>query len=70
MGPINDAEVAIEGIAVGGAAHFPDIEEPAPVTTEPSSNSSFAGAALAGSLAAVVVALAAGSWYAKRRWLS
>ncbi len=70
VGPINDAEVAIEGIAVGGAAHFPDIEEPAPVTTEPSSNSSFAGAALAGSLAAVVVALAAGSWYAKRRWLS
>ncbi len=68
VGPINDAEVAIEGIAVGGAADFPDIEEPAPVTTEPSSSSSFARAALAGSLAAVVVTLSAGGWFAWRRW--
>ena len=55
--------------AVGGTAELlgqPD----APGRGEASASSSVPYAALAGGLAAGVLALAAGGWYARRRWMS
>lgn len=64
------ATTACPPAPVGGIADFPDIDEPSFNTSEPSDESSFPLAALAGGLAAAVAALAvAGGWYARRRRL-
>ena len=58
---------------VGGIAEFPDIAgasaEEAAAPAEGSGWSSASYAALAAGLAAAAVALSAGAWYARRRWL-
>jgi hypothetical protein len=59
--------------AVGGIAELPGLAgtsaEQAAAPTEGSGWSSASYAALAGGLAAVLVVLSAGAWYARRRWL-
>ena len=77
-GPVNDGSVAVDSsctstptptpVAVGGLAAFPGVAEHAAATADPSGGSSFPYAALAGGLVGVL-ALAAGGWYAGRRWL-
>jgi len=69
-----DLKLAIGSpLAVGGIAELPDIARTsrweAGAPTERSGWSAANFAALAGGVAAVVVAIGGGAWYAKRRWL-
>jgi alpha-tubulin suppressor-like RCC1 family protein len=52
--------------SVGGIAELPDVAQ-SPASQSGSSAGSYA--ALAGGLAAAVLALTAGAWYARRRWM-
>ena len=51
---------------VGGIAELPDVAQ-APASHSAPSTGTYA--ALAGGLAAAVLALGAGAWYARRRWV-
>jgi len=57
------------GCSVGGIAEFPDVAQAPAGESASSGESGPPYAALAGGLAAAVVGLSAGAWYAKRRWL-
>lgn len=68
---ITITDETVSGIpAVGGIAELPDIDD---LTLEPAGSSDglspLAYAGIAGGLGAAVLAIAAGGWYARRRWL-
>jgi hypothetical protein len=56
-------------LSVGGTVEFFADGSDAPVEGSPSGSSGALYAALAGGIAAGVLAIAAGGWYARRRWL-
>ena len=60
-------DYTVVGDSVGGIAEYPQLEPPA-VVTEGNAGSHRTLAAFA--MAAGVIVLAAGTWYARRRWLS
>jgi len=68
IGPLPNlaALVLARDVAVGGIAELPDMAQ-APAAQSASSESPYA--ALAGGLVAAALALTAGAWYARRRWL-
>jgi hypothetical protein len=65
--------VKIPAAPVGGIAELPDVDTaPAEQAGAPSAGSGWSAgdyAALTGGLSAAVLAVAAGAWYARRRWL-
>jgi len=70
-GYVNDGCPAIKpttdyGLSVGGIAELPDVAQ-SPASQSGSSAGTYA--ALAGGLAAAVLTLMAGAWYARRRWV-
>jgi len=62
----NTAICSLDKKSVGGIQELPNAAE---IPTARSASSDLPYAALAGGLAAAVVAIAAGAWYARRRWL-
>ena len=65
-GDLKVALAYMEPYSVGGIAELPDIAQ-APASHSGPSTGTYA--ALAGGLAAAIVALGAGAWYARRRWV-
>ena len=55
--------------AVGGIAELPDVDTLPQEAAEPGGGSAPLYAAIAGGLGAAVLAIAAGGWYERRRWL-
>ena len=55
---------------VGGVAEAPDAADSGLATAQSSGGSSLPYAAIAGAGIAVVLAIGAGGWYARRRWLT
>lgn len=75
IGPGATATITVEKVAtkgVGGIGEFVDPSElrAAPAEAEPSSSGPPLGGIAGGAAAAAVMALGAGGWYARRRWLT
>ncbi len=62
-------EVTVNELSVGGIAERLGTSAGPDSSLDSSSGSGFSYAALGGALAAAAVAVAAGGWYARRRWL-